>query len=95
MFKEFKEFAMRGNVVDMAVGVVMGAAFGVIVTSLVNDLLMPVLGLLLGDADFTNLFIVKLTFYKQMDFFQRSSLSLSLLKYPLRRLNPGRLFHHT
>ena len=58
MFKEFKEFAMRGNVVDMAVGVVMGAAFGAIVTSLVNDLLMPVLGLLLGDADFTNLFIV-------------------------------------
>lgn len=58
MFKEFKEFAMRGNVVDMAVGVVMGAAFGAIVTSLVNDLLMPVLGLILGDADFTNLFIV-------------------------------------
>ena len=58
MFKEFKEFAMRGNVVDMAVGVVMGAAFGAIVTSLVNDLLMPVLGLILGDADFTNLFVV-------------------------------------
>ena len=58
MFKEFKEFAMRGTVVDMAVGVVMGAAFGAIVTSLVNDLLMPVLGLILGNADFTNLFIV-------------------------------------
>jgi large conductance mechanosensitive channel len=58
MFREFKEFAMRGNVVDMAVGVVIGAAFGAIVTSLVNDLLMPVLGLVLGDADFTNLFIV-------------------------------------
>jgi large conductance mechanosensitive channel len=58
MFREFKEFAMRGNVVDMAVGVVIGAAFGAIVTSLVNDLLMPVLGLILGDADFTNLFIV-------------------------------------
>ena len=58
MFKEFKEFAMRGNVVDMAVGVVIGAAFGAIVTSLVNDLLMPVLGLILGDADFTNLFFV-------------------------------------
>jgi large conductance mechanosensitive channel len=58
MLKEFKEFAMRGNVVDMAVGVVMGAAFGTIVTSLVNDLLMPLLGLILGDADFTNLFIV-------------------------------------
>lgn len=58
MFKEFKEFAMRGNVVDMAVGVVLGAAFGAIVTSLVNDLLMPFLGLLLGDADFTNMFVV-------------------------------------
>jgi large conductance mechanosensitive channel len=58
MLKEFKEFAMRGNVVDMAVGVVIGAAFGAIVTSLVNDILMPLLGLLLGDADFTNLFMV-------------------------------------
>jgi large conductance mechanosensitive channel len=58
MLKEFRDFAMRGNVVDMAVGVVMGAAFGAIVTSLVNDLLMPVLGLILGGADFTNLFIV-------------------------------------
>ena len=58
MLKEFKDFAMRGNLVDMAVGVVMGAAFGAIVTSLVNDLLMPVLGLILGGADFTNLFIV-------------------------------------
>ena len=58
MLSEFKQFAMRGNVVDMAVGVVIGAAFGAIVTSLVNDLLMPVLGLILGNADFTNLFIV-------------------------------------
>lgn len=58
MIKEFKEFAMRGNVIDMAVGVVIGAAFGAIVTSLVNDLLMPVLGLILGNADFTNLFVV-------------------------------------
>jgi large conductance mechanosensitive channel len=58
MLKEFKEFAMRGNVVDMAVGVVIGAAFGAIVKSLVDDLLMPVLGLLLGNVDFTNLFIV-------------------------------------
>ena len=58
MLKEFKEFAMRGNVVDMAVGVVIGAAFGAIVKSLVDDILMPVLGLLLGDADFTNLFVV-------------------------------------
>jgi large conductance mechanosensitive channel len=58
MFKEFKEFAMRGNVVDLAIGVVIGAAFGAIVKSLVDDILMPVLGLLLGDADFTNLFVV-------------------------------------
>jgi large conductance mechanosensitive channel len=58
MLKEFKEFAMRGNVVDMAVGVVIGAAFGAIVKSLVDDILMPILGLLLGNADFTNLFAV-------------------------------------
>jgi len=57
MFKEFKEFAMRGNVVDMAVGIIMGAAFGGIVTSLVNDILMPPIGLLLGRVDFANLFI--------------------------------------
>jgi large conductance mechanosensitive channel len=58
MFKEFKEFAMRGNVVDMAVGIIIGAAFGTIVRSLVSDILMPPIGLLLGDVDFTNLFIV-------------------------------------
>ena len=57
MLKEFKEFAMRGNVVDMAVGVVIGAAFGKIVTSFVNDVLMPPLGLLLGKVDFSNLFV--------------------------------------
>ena len=57
MLKEFKEFAMRGNVLDMAVGIVMGAAFGGIVTSLVNDILMPPIGLLLGKVDFSNLFI--------------------------------------
>ena len=55
MLKEFKEFAMRGNVVDMAVGVVIGAAFGKIVTSLVNDVLMPVIGGLIGNVDFTTL----------------------------------------
>jgi large conductance mechanosensitive channel len=54
---EFKEFAMRGNVVDLAVGVIIGAAFGKIVTSLVNDLLMPPIGRLMGDVDFKNLFI--------------------------------------
>jgi len=57
MLKEFKEFAMRGNVLDMAVGIIMGAAFGGIVTSLVNDVLMPPIGLLLGRVDFSNLFI--------------------------------------
>jgi large conductance mechanosensitive channel len=57
MLKEFKEFAMRGNVVDMAVGIVIGAAFGKIVTSLVNDVVMPPIGLLMGNADFSNLFV--------------------------------------
>jgi large conductance mechanosensitive channel len=57
MWKEFREFAMRGNVVDLAIGIVIGAAFGRIVTSLVNDLIMPPLGLILGHVDFTNLFI--------------------------------------
>jgi large conductance mechanosensitive channel len=57
MFKEFKEFVMRGNVMDLAVGVIIGAAFGKIVGSLVNDVLMPVLGLLLGRVDFANLFV--------------------------------------
>ena len=58
MFKEFKEFAMRGNVVDMAVGIIIGAAFGTIVKSLVSDIIMPPIGLLLGNVDFTNLFVV-------------------------------------
>jgi large conductance mechanosensitive channel len=57
VLKEFKEFAVRGNVVDMAVGIVLGTAFGLIVRSLVADVLMPPLGLLLGDVDFTNLFM--------------------------------------
>ena len=57
MFKEFKEFAVRGNVIDLAVGVIIGAAFGKIVTSLVEDVLMPPLGMLIGRVDFTNLFI--------------------------------------
>jgi len=56
MLKEFKEFAMRGNVVDMAVGIIIGAAFGTIVKSLVSDIIMPPIGLLLGNVDFTNLF---------------------------------------
>ena len=57
MWKEFREFAMRGNVVDLAVGVVIGAAFGKIVTSLVGDIVMPPLGLVLARVDFNNLFI--------------------------------------
>ena len=57
MLKEFKEFAMRGNVLDMAVGIIIGAAFGKIVSSFVSDVLMPPVGLLLGDVDFTNLFL--------------------------------------
>jgi large conductance mechanosensitive channel len=57
MLKEFKEFAMRGNVVDLAVGVIIGAAFGKIVTSLVNDIIMPPIGLILGSVDFGDLFV--------------------------------------
>ncbi|TKB91712.1 MAG: large-conductance mechanosensitive channel protein MscL [Nitrospira sp.] len=57
MLKEFKEFAMKGNVLDMAIGVIMGGAFGKIVSSLVSDVLMPPIGLLLGGVDFTGLFI--------------------------------------
>ena len=58
MFEEFKKFALGGNVVDMAVGIVIGAAFGTIVASLVEDVLMPPIGLLLGGVDFSNLFFV-------------------------------------
>ncbi len=57
MLKEFKEFAMRGNVLDMAVGIIIGAAFGRIITSLVNDVLMPPIGLILGKVDFSSLFV--------------------------------------
>jgi large conductance mechanosensitive channel len=57
MLSEFKEFAVKGNVVDMAVGIIIGAAFGGIINSLVNDVIMPPVGLLLGKVDFSNLFI--------------------------------------
>ena len=57
MLKEFKEFAMRGNVMDLAIGVIIGGAFGKITTSLVNDVIMPPIGLLLGKVDFSNLYI--------------------------------------
>jgi large conductance mechanosensitive channel len=58
MFKEFREFAMRGSVMDMAVGIIIGAAFGAIVSSFVADVLMPPIGLLLGKVDFANLYIL-------------------------------------
>jgi large conductance mechanosensitive channel len=58
MLKDFKEFAMRGNVVDMAVGIIIGVAFGTIINSLVSDVIMPPIGLLFGNIDFSNLFIV-------------------------------------
>ncbi|PKP81149.1 MAG: large conductance mechanosensitive channel protein MscL [Alphaproteobacteria bacterium HGW-Alphaproteobacteria-18] len=57
MFKEFKEFALKGNLVDLAVGFILGGAFGTIVTSLVNDIMMPPLGMLMGGTDFSDLFI--------------------------------------
>jgi len=58
MMKEFKDFAVKGNVVDMAVGIIIGAAFGTIVKSLVSDIIMPPIGMLLGNVDFSNLFLV-------------------------------------
>jgi large conductance mechanosensitive channel len=58
MLKEFREFAMRGNVLDMAVGIILGAAFGGIISSLVADVIMPPVGLLLGSVDFTDLYVV-------------------------------------
>ncbi len=58
MFKEFRDFALKGNVIDLAIGVVIGAAFGAIVASIVDDLFMPIIGLILSGIDFSNLFIV-------------------------------------
>jgi large conductance mechanosensitive channel len=58
MLKEFKEFAMKGNVLDMAIGIIIGAAFGTIVKSLVSDVIMPPIGLLLGNVDFSSLYIL-------------------------------------
>lgn len=57
MWKEFRDFAMKGNIIDLAIGVVIGGAFGKIVTSLVNDIIMPLVGMLMGNVDFSNLFI--------------------------------------
>ncbi|MCR6545187.1 large conductance mechanosensitive channel protein MscL [Dehalobacterium formicoaceticum] len=58
MWKEFKEFAMKGNVMDLAIGVIIGGAFGKIVSSMVEDIIMPLVGMLLGNVDFSNLFII-------------------------------------
>ena len=58
LMKEFREFAVKGNVVDMAVGIIIGGAFGTIVKSLVDDVLMPPIGLILGNVDFSNMFVV-------------------------------------
>ncbi|MBL8592779.1 MAG: large conductance mechanosensitive channel protein MscL [Devosia sp.] len=58
MFKEFRDFALKGNVIDLAIGVIIGAAFGAIVSSIVDDLFMPVIGLILNGIDFSNLFLV-------------------------------------
>ena len=58
MLKEFRDFAMRGNAIDMAVGIIIGSAFGTIINSLVNDIIMPPIGLLLGDVNFTDLYII-------------------------------------
>jgi len=58
MLKEFRDFALKGNMVDLAIGVIIGAAFGTIVTSLVDDVFMPIIGLIIGGIDFSNLFIV-------------------------------------
>jgi len=68
MLKEFKEFAMRGNVMDMAIGIIIGAAFGGIVSSLVNDVIMPPIGLLLKGVNFSNLFVnLSATHYATLD----------------------------
>ncbi len=82
MLKEFKTFAMRGNVIDLAVGVIIGAAFGKIITSFVNDILMPPIGLLLGKVDFTNLF-VSLTGVKYASLAEAQEAAAPTLNYGL------------
>jgi large conductance mechanosensitive channel len=82
MFKEFKAFAMRGNVVDMAVGIIIGAAFGKIISSLVKDIIMPPIGVLLGGVDFSNLFIdLSMSGYKTIA--AAEAAGAPLLKYGL------------
>jgi large conductance mechanosensitive channel len=58
MFKEFRDFAIKGNMIDLAIGVIIGAAFGAIVSSIVDDIFMPIIGLIIGGIDFSNLFVV-------------------------------------
>jgi large conductance mechanosensitive channel len=58
MFKEFRDFAIKGNMIDLAIGVIIGAAFGAIVSSMVDDIFMPIIGLIIGGVDFSNLFVV-------------------------------------
>lgn len=82
MLKEFKEFAMRGNVMDMAVGIIIGAAFGGIVSSLVNDVIMPPIGLLLKGVNFSNLFInLSATPYTTLD--EANKAGAPVIKYGL------------
>lgn len=87
MLKEFREFAMRGNVVDLAVGVIIGAAFGKITTSLVNDVIMPPIGVLLGKVDFSNLFFT----LSEGDF---ASVKAARCRRPCRRLWHVHQHHH-
>jgi large conductance mechanosensitive channel len=82
MLKEFKAFAMRGNVIDLAVGVIIGAAFGKIISSFVNDILMPPIGLLMGKVDFTNLF-VSLTGEKYISLAEAQEAGAPTLNYGL------------
>ena len=79
--KEFKEFAMKGNVMDMAVGVIIGGAFGKIVSSLVDDVLMPVVGKVVGNADFTGLFINLTNDVKYESLAQAKEAGISVLAY--------------
>jgi large conductance mechanosensitive channel len=82
MLNEFKAFAMRGNVVDMAVGIVIGAAFGKIVSSFVNDVIMPPIGMLMGNVDFSNLFInLSATSYESLAMAEQAG--APLIKYGL------------
>ena len=93
MLKEFKEFAMKGNVLDMAIGVIMGAAFGKIVSSLVSDVLMPPIGLLLGGVDFTGLFI-NLSGTAQPSLVAAKAAGAPTLNYGVFLANHLRFHHH-